>query len=296
MLLLIGSSFWDVGLAFKSGTECAMIYETCQQIRKRKLFMEILAKISSFYQLGALIAAFIATFVTYYFSLQTLVWIATLPSFFNIFVIALMVNPRSYFKKGISPQKQLKKSVYIFIKNRTLRHYAILQILNDALANSVFRFEASYYEKLIPIYFINIARALQHTTGWISYYIATLFTKNNLLKLLCFSTFGSSLIRFISLIINNSITPFIASMQNLFYGTVTTSSSTLLQKEYNKGLRATLDSIVGFFGGITTSLIGFLLGFAADIFSPRILLLVTVFCSLGIALVYNRLFKPVRIN
>lgn len=106
MLLLIGSSFWGVGLAFKSGTECAMIYETCQQIRKRKLFMEILAKISSFYQLGALIAAFIATFVTYYFSLQTLVWIATLPSFFNIFVIALMVNPRSYFKKGISPQKQ----------------------------------------------------------------------------------------------------------------------------------------------------------------------------------------------
>lgn len=85
-------------------------------------------------------------------------------------------------------------------------------------------------------------------------------------------------------------------MQNLFYGTITTSSSTLLQKEYNKGLRATLDSIVGFFGGITTSLIGFLLGFAADIFSPRIVLLVTVFCSLGIALVYNRLFKPVRIN
>ena len=38
----------------------------------------------------------------------------------------------------------------------------------------------------------------------------------------------------------------------------------VLQKEYNKGLRATLDSIVVFFGGITTSLIGFLLGFAAD--------------------------------
>lgn len=41
VLLFIGSCFRGIGLAFKSGTETAMIYETLSQLKKRKIFMEI---------------------------------------------------------------------------------------------------------------------------------------------------------------------------------------------------------------------------------------------------------------
>ena len=296
LLLFLGSLFRGIGLAFKSGTENAIIYETCQQIKQRKLFMTILAKITSFYQLGALIAAFMATFITYYFSLQTLVWLGVIPLFLNVFVVMLIVNPKNQAKSEQSFQEHLIKSIKTFVKNTKLRKYATLQVLNCALANSIFRFESIYYEKLVPIYFVNIARILQHLMGWISFHIATLFTNTNLVKILCFSSFGSALVRLIGLIMNNAITPFITSMQNLFYGSSQTSSTTLLQKEYNKGLRATLDSIVGLLGGIMTAIIGYLLGVIADISSPRFVLFIAVGCSLAVAYAYNRLFKPIKIK
>ena len=291
-LLFLGSALRGIGLAFKSGTDSAMIYETLQQIKKRKLFLIILSKISSFYQLGALIAAFAATVISYYFSLQTLVWVSVLPYFLTIIVNLLLGNPKSYFEKDMSPVNQLKKSIKCFIKNAKLRKYALLQIVNNSLSVSVFRFEASYFESLIPIYFVNITRALQHATGWISFHIVALFSKTNLLKILCLSSFGNSAIRLIALIMNNQITPFFNCLQNLFYGTSVSSSTSLLQQEYNKGLRATLDSIVNLFGGITTAFLGFLLGYIADILSPRSVLFIAVFASMLIAVTYGRLFKP----
>ncbi len=291
-LLFLGSALRGIGLAFKSGTDSAMIYETLQQIKERKLFLIILSKISSFYQLGALIAAFVATVISYYFSLQILVWVSIFPYFLTIIVNLLLVNPKSYFEKEMSPIHQLKKSIKCFVKNSKLRKYALLQIANNSLSVSVFRFEASYFESLIPIYFVNITRALQHATGWISFHIVTLFSKTNLLKLLCLSSFGNAAIRLIALTMNNQITPFFNSLQNLFYGTSASSSTSLLQQEYNKGLRATLDSIVNLFGGIITAVLGFILGYVADILSPRMVLFLAVFFSMLIALAYGRLFKP----
>lgn len=293
-LLFIGSVLRGIGLAFKSGTDTAMIYETLQQIRQRKLFIDILSKITSFYQLGALLAAFVATFVTYYFSLQTLVYLAVIPFLLNVIVTSLMVNPKSYFEEGLSPQKQLKKSLSSFVKNARLRRYAILQIFNNAMFVSTFRFESTYYEKLVPLYFVSIARALQHAMGWLSFHLVPLVSKNNLLKLLCYSTLGNAVVRIIGLIMNNPITPFFTSMQNLFYGTAASSSSTLLQKEYNKGLRATLDSIVGLFGGIATAVVGYLFGLAADFYSSRTILFIAAICSLALAFAYGRLFRPIK--
>lgn len=296
VLLFLGSALRGIGLAFKSGTDTAMIYETLQQIRQRRLFMDILSKITSFYQLGALLAAFAATFITYYFSLQTLVYLAIIPFFLNVIVTSLMINPKSYFEEGMSPIKQLKKSLSTFVKNRKLRRYAVLQIFNNALLVSTFRFESTYYEKLIPLYFVNITRALQHSLGWLSFHLVPLVSKINLLKLLCYSTLGNALVRLIGLLMNNPITPFFTSMQNLFYGSAVSSSATLLQKEYNKGLRATLDSIVGLFGGIATAGVGYLFGLAADIYSSRTILFIAAFCSLALAFVYGRLFKPVKLK
>ena len=54
-LLFIGSCFRGIGLAFMSGTDTAMIYETLAQLRKRKIFMSSLAKITSFHQLGCIL-------------------------------------------------------------------------------------------------------------------------------------------------------------------------------------------------------------------------------------------------
>lgn len=289
-MLFSGSVLRGIGLALKSGTDTAMAYESLQEIKKSKLFNQIIAKIFSCYQLGALIAAFSATFITYYFSLHFLVCLAVIPFAANLIVTFLLVNPKNRFERGLSPKEQLKNSLTAFIKNKKLRSYALLQSFNSSILISAYRFEPSYYEQLVPLYYVNVARLLQHAMGWLSFQLVSLFNKIGLLKLFCYSVLGNSIIRFIGLIMNNPITPFFCSLQNLFYGINSASSTTLLQQQYSSALRATMASIVGLFNSIITALLGFIFGLMADIFSPRAILFIAAFGSLFLALKYHKLF------
>ncbi len=290
-LLFAGSVLRGIGLALKSGTDTAMIYESLQEIKKNKLFNQIIANVLSFYQLGALIAAFAATFVTYYFSLQFLVYLAVVPYAANLIVTALLVNPKSRFERGLSPKEQLKKSLLVFVKNKKLRRYALLQSFNNSILVSAYRFEPSYYEQLVPIYYVNVARLLQNTMGWISFQLVALFNKVGLFKLFCYSVFGNSIVKIIGLIMNNPITPFFCSLQNLFYGVNSASATTLLQQQYSPSLRATMASVVGLFGNIIMAILGFLFGWAADVSSPRTILFIAALANLALALKYSKFLR-----
>lgn len=293
-LLFLGSIFRGVGLAFKSGTDTAMIYETLNQIRKRKLFMSILAKITSFHQLGLLLSALLATVVTFYFSLKDLVCLSVIPAFLNVIVALCLVNPKNQFDDEISLCKQVIKSFSLFFKKRKLRNYAVMEVLNASLVNSVFRFESAYFGELLPLYMVSIVRILQHALGCISFHIAAMLDKINLLKIICYSTLGNSLLRLIGLAMNNTIAPFVIAMQNLFYGPAVSSSTTLLQKEYNNSLRATLDSMIGLMNSLFIALGSFLLGVAADFYSARVILVCCSLAGIGIAFAYHGLLPPVR--
>ena len=83
-------------------------------------------------------------------------------------------------------------------------------------------------------------------------------------------------------------------MQNLFYGPAVSSSTTLLQKEYNNSLRATLDSMIGLMNSLFIALGSFLLGVAADFYSARTILVCCSFAGIGIAFAYHGLLPPVR--
>lgn len=290
-LLFAGSVLRGIGLALKSGTDTAMIYESLQEIKKSKLFNQIIANVLSFYQLGALIAAFAATFVTYYFSLQFLVYLAVVPYAANLIVTALLVNPKSRFERGLSPKEQLKKSLLVFVKNKKLRRYALLQSFNNSILVSAYRFEPSYYEQLVPIYYVNVARLLQNAMGWISFQLVALFNKVGLFKLFCYSVFGNSIVKIIGLIMNNPITPFFCSLQNLFYGVNSASATTLLQQQYSPSLRATMASVVGLFGNIIMAILGFLFGWAADVSSPRTILFIAALANLALALKYSKFLR-----
>ena len=207
-----------------------------------------------------------------------------------------MFNPKHQFEKEMTLQKQLKKSLLLFFRKKKLRKYAMLTILNTSLSTSVFRFEAAYFEQLLQIYWISIVRILQHALGCLSFHLAAMLDKRNLIKIIFYSAMGNSLVRLIGLIMNNTIAPFVVAMQNLFYGPAESSSITLLQQEYNNSLRATLDSMIGLFACIGTALMSFLIGLIADFYSIRGILIGCCVCGMGIAFSYHRLLKPIKVK
>ena len=64
-----------------------------------------------------------------------------------------------------------------------------------------------------------------------------------------------------------------------------------MQKEYNKSLRATMNSLTELMCGISIAIIGYFFGVLADYYSPRSAILIATIAQIGIAIGYKKLFK-----
>ena len=287
--LFLGSFFRGLGFALRSGPITAMIYETMSDLRKGKLFSTILAKIHSYYYLGNIISAFFSALIIYYSSIETLVFLSIIPFAISLIFSCFLINPKNNFDSYLSVGKQVKRSWTFFIKNKKLRSFAVLQILRSSLITSIFRFEVSYYETLLSLYLVNFARGIQNVIAWISYHFIHIFQKYSPIKTIYISMWGNALIRLIALFFNNALTPFLSAFQNIFYGSTSIASNTLLQKEYHKSLRATMDSMVEFANGICLSIIGFLIGLISEYISLQVILILAALIHLLLAYFYKKI-------
>ena len=115
------------------------------------------------------------------------------------------------------------------------------------------------------------------------------------LQLLFYSRLGMAIIRIIGLILNNALTPFVTSLTNLGYGMGVTAQAALQQKEYNKSLRATMESVCELLRGLSIALFGYIFGVIADISTPQTARWVALFVQIIIAVLYKNLFKMYKI-
>lgn len=290
-MLFLGSILRGLGVAFQSGTTTALIYETMSDLRSKKLFDKVYSQINAFHQTGLLISAITGMIVTYYLPLIHLVWLSVIPAFIKVFIVARLKNPKSNFDDKLSPWQQLVKSAKLLKSRKKLRNYLTMTILDSSVLLNIYRIEALYFAMLIPLYLINVVRVITHAAGCFSFWLMPLLRKINFLQLLFYSRIGMAFIRIFGLVLNNALTPFITAFTNLGYGIGVTAQTTLQQKEYNKGLRATMESLSGLLQGIFISIAGYLLGLVADYYSPRDALWVAVIIQIVIALLYKNLFK-----
>ena len=290
-MLFLGSILRGLGVAFQSGTTTALIYETMSDLRSKKLFDKVYSQINSFHQTGLLVSAITGMIVTYYLPLIHLVWLSVIPAFIKIFIAAHLKNPKSNFDDKLSPWQQLVKSAKLLKSRKKLRNYLTMTILDSSILLNMYRIEALYFAMLIPLYLINVVRIITHAAGCFSFWLMPLLRKINFLQLLFYSRIGMAFIRIFGLMLNNALTPFITAFTNLGYGIGVTAQTTLQQKEYNKGLRATMESLSGLLQGIFISIAGYLLGLVADYYSPQNALWIAVILQIVIAVLYKNLFK-----
>ena len=290
-MLFLGSSMRGLAVALQSGTDTAIIYETMCDLRSKKLFDKVYSQICSFHQMGLLVSAITGMIVTYYFPLIYLVWLSVIPAFLKIFISIQLKNPKSNADDKLTPWQQLVKSVKLLKSRKKLRNYVSMTILDGSILLTMYRFEALYFAKLIPLYLINVVRIITHTSGYFSFLLMPIFRKINFLQLLFYSRIGMAVIRIIGLVLNNALTPFVTSFTNLGYGIGVTAQTTLQQKEYNKSLRATMASLCGLLQSFLIAIMGYVFGAIADFYSVETALWVAVIVQIGIAVLYNNLFK-----
>ncbi len=293
-MLFLGSALRGCAASFFSGTGVAFLYETVSDLRAKKIFDKIYAKAVSYNQLGLLISAICATVVTYYLPLIWLAWLSILPTMVMIMVSFMLKEPKASFDNKITPWQQLRKSIILLTKRKKLRNYTAMQVLSSGLVLSIYRFEILYYAQLIANYLITIVRIIMHMMGYVGFLIVPMVHKFSFLNILFLSNLGAAIVRMFAIALNNSLTPFVSAFTNLAYGVGLTAQTTLIQKEYNKNLRATMHSLAEFLGGFVVAIMGYIFGVIADCGSPRLALIIAIIAQLFIAVAYKQLFRTYK--
>jgi hypothetical protein len=152
--------------------------------------------------------------------------------------------------------------------------------------------ETLYFETLVSVPLIGVARFIKQFSGFISFWFSGSFiNKYGDKTALISSRFYITIIRLSALAINNTITPFLSSLTNLLWGLDQTSFNNLHQKEFSSSQRATMGSIVAFFSNIFGSIVTIFVGYIADITSPRIAIFITVIPTTLVLIIYNKIFS-----
>lgn len=269
-LLFIGAFFWGLSDAFISGTNEALMYETMNELNEKGDFSTLYAKSNFWVQFGLGLSALFAAGWTYFYSLQSLAWISVFPIVGQLVTAWLFVEP-----KRTQQQTRTTSWTHFLIafrrlwRNKKLRFYATISVIDEAVGFAFLRIEAGYYNTLIQTWLINIVRFVKQVSGMIGFAMAPFFKRFGSVR--CF--FGgltlNELLRLVAIILNNTFSPFIMALRNMCWGVSDTAKTDILQQEFSDNQRATMQSIISLAKGIFGAVVMYLFGVIADISDPK---------------------------
>jgi hypothetical protein len=98
-------------------------------------------------------------------------------------------------------------------------------------------------------------------------------------------------IKLMALGLNNIVSPFLYCLLNLGYGSSSTAQNKLMQDEFTDKQRATMGSIVSFFGNMLFGILSIAVGFLADNISAVSVLYILMIPEIFIISTYWKMMK-----
>ena len=276
--LFAGSILCGMNTAFASGTMEAFVFETVQSIDKSPhFFAKTFSKLNTYGQIGLGTASLLAALFLWRFSMQSLAWICLIPSAAQLISAFCLSEPqRLHTHKNLSSVSSTLIALRRFKRSKKLSFFALIRVLEASVEVTIHRFEAAYFKTLIDTSLIALIRVLKQIFGALGFYLFSFVAKRDPLKIYTTSLSLNTFFRMVAVLLNNTLTPFFMAFINLFYGPVTTSSTTILQQHFSAQQRATLQSVISLLSGFVVVIMMCLLGFVADKFSPQIAILIAV--------------------
>lgn len=287
--LFLGSILLGTNTALNSGTLEAFVFETVQGLGANEhSFSKTFSKLNVYAQVGLGSASLLAALFLKRFSFEFLAWICLIPAAAQLITAFCLKEPkRVHIKKSLPSFASIRIALRRFRRNKKLLFVAFIRILESSVEVTIHRFEAAYFKTLIAPSNIAFIRVLKQIFGALGFCLFSFFAKHNPFKIytLCLSL--NTFFRAFAVVLNNTFTPFLMTFINLFYGPITASGITLLQKNFSPQQRATLQSVLALASGFIVVLMMCALGMIADMFSPQIAILsavifkiLTVICPL----------------
>lgn len=267
-VLAVGAILEGLARAFYSGNNQALLHDTLSESNNEEEYAEFYGKTGSAEQLGLAITA-IAGGVIAYWSFEWVMWLSVVPAIIGFIVSFRVIEPKVVKSRGGNIYSHLSEAVKGFKANKKLRMLSLSSIIGYGQGEAGFQFRSAFNQTLWPVWALGVAQALSNIGATLSFYFGGMLIKKfGTLKLLIGGKLYALISNTIALAYPTVFSPALLSSNSLFFGSGTTSSSTLMQKEYTKKQRSTMESLNSLGGSITFAIISFLLGLAADLLTP----------------------------
>jgi MFS family permease len=292
-LLAIGAFSEGLSRAFYSGNNNALLHNMLSEEGLEHDYHEYLGKLSAMFQVALGIAGLLGALIANW-SFPIIMWLSVIPQFICLFISFQITDGNKVANKVGNIITDLKEGIGVFIHNANLRLLSITDIIDYSLGESSYQFQSAFFNTLIPIWAVGIARALQNIGAAIGFHFSgKIINKFKAVPVLFFGEIFSKLTTFTALIFPTAFSPFLMSTNSFLYGTASTATGSLMQKEFTDKQRATMSSLNSFAGSLFFGVLAFVTGLFADKLGPRNALLILQILSL---VVLGLLWKLYRIN
>ena len=290
--LAIGAVFEGLSIAFYSGNNDALLYDTLLEKKEVHKYAQYLGQISKMFPAALAISALLGGGVLAIWSLSLIVWISVIPQIICLILAFRISEPSIISKRSGNIYQNLKEAYSFFVRNRKLRLLSISSILGDGFGSASFQFQSAFYNTIWPIWAIPIAKALSHiglTIGF--HYSGKIFKRFNVFKVIIAGNLYTRMINIASTAFPTILSPIIMTSSSIFYGPTLVGRNSLMQKEFRNEQRATMGSLNSFATSIFIGIVSLFLGFTADKLSPAHALLIVQFFHASNLIFYYKLFK-----
>src|SRR5260221_12254652 len=218
-ILAIGALFEGLSRALYSGNNDALLHNVLSDEGMEHEYHSYYGRLSAMFQiaLGAsgLLGALIASW-----SFPLIMWLSVIPQIFCLFLSMQIVDRKKAIEKTTTILEDLKEGISAFIHNANLRLLSITSIWGFASGETSYQFQAAFYNTVLPVWAIGIAKTLSNIGATIGFYFAgKVINRFGNFKVLFFGETYRKVATLISYILAMPISPFIQSTTSFFYGT-----------------------------------------------------------------------------
>lgn len=273
----VGQSFWILAVgavleglsrSFYSGNNDALLHDTLSQEGREAEYEHYLGQLDSMFQIALGISAVVGGIIAVW-SFPLIMWLSVLSQVACLLIAFRIIDPQVQTTESGNIYNHIGEAARIFVKNYKLRLLSITSVLSFGFGEASYLFQAAFYNTLWPVWAIGIAKTLSNIGATASFwYSGKIIKKFGASKLLFVTDLYSRLVNIIAAAFPSVLSPILMSSTSLTYGVASVSEKSLMQKEFTQKQRATMGSLNSFVGSIFFGMIAYVLGLAADSFSP----------------------------
>ena len=294
-VLAAGAVLEGLAFSFFSGNNEALLYDTLKGEGAESHYAEYQGRLSALFQLALAVSAGVEIVAAPWFPLRIMFVLSLLPQLAGVVFAFLLTEPKRTDAIPTNIFAHLREALAGFARNVRLRDLSLASILGFALGEAKHMFHPAFFALFWPAWALGVAGVLVHGLGSLGFRLGgRLVRRLGELKVLLGASAGSIALGAGAVLIPTIASPAIISLSSILFGPAMVAQGSLVQKAFSDAQRATMASLISLGGNILFAVAVFAIGWLADRIGARYALLTAELLTIGVTLLYWRLYSARR--